>query len=69
MSAWEPITSAPEGIEVETKIDDSGGVRNEQNLVRQGSFWFFPDRSMYVYYRPTHWRALQDPKSCEGGEP
>ncbi|MBH2008348.1 MAG: hypothetical protein I8H71_01475 [Xanthomonadaceae bacterium] len=47
----------PDGAEVETKIDDEGGVRNEQSLKRRGSLWFFPDMSMYVYYRPTHWRS------------
>lgn len=47
-----------EGIVVETKIDDSNGCRNEQNLKRQGSLWFFPDASMCVYYTPTHWRTL-----------
>jgi hypothetical protein len=53
---WRPIATAPEDITVDTKIDDAAGVRNEQPLVRQGNLWFFPDRSMYVYYRPTHWR-------------
>jgi hypothetical protein len=56
MSEWQPISTAPEGREVETKIDDSNGSRNEQSLVRKGSLWFFPDMSMYVYYTPTHWR-------------
>lgn len=46
----------PDGIIVETKIDNERGVRNEQMLLRQGRLWFFPDRSMYVYYTPTHWR-------------
>lgn len=44
-----------EGIPVDTKIDDADGLRNEQTLKRQGSLWFFPDGSMYVYYQPTHW--------------
>ena len=47
---------APEGIVVDTKIDDSKGVRNEQPLKRQGNLWFYPDGWMYVYYTPTHWR-------------
>jgi hypothetical protein len=46
----------PEGVVVATKIDDAGGVRNEQPLKRNGRLWFFPDGSMYVYYEPTHWR-------------
>lgn len=49
----------PEGVVVETKIDDQRGVRNEQPLKRSGSLWFFPDASMYVYYTPTHWRPRQ----------
>ena len=47
-----------DGEEVNTKIDDAKGVRNEQSLVRQGNLWFFPDFSMYCYYRPTHWRSV-----------
>lgn len=46
----------PEGVIVGTVIDDANGRRNEQTLKRQGSLWFMPDNSMYVYYSPTHWR-------------
>ena len=53
---WHSIDSAPDGVEVETKIDDGRGCRNEQSLTRKGRLWFFPDMSMYVYYTPTHWR-------------
>lgn len=56
---WQPIETAPEGEVVLTKIDDKDGVRNEQPLKRQGRLWFFADSSMYVYYQPTHWRALE----------
>ena len=47
----------PEGVEVETKIDDGikDSPRNLQKLVRKGRLWFFPDMSMYVYYVPSHW--------------
>ena len=55
---WLPIETAPVGKVVMTKIDDESGERNEQPLVKSGNLWFFPDRSMYVYYRPTHWREL-----------
>lgn len=44
-----------EGQVVMTKIDDEKGVRNTQELKRQGRLWFYPDGSMYVYYTPTHW--------------
>ena len=56
MSEWQPIETAPDGVVVETKIDDWQGVRNEQTLKRQGNLWWTPDGKMYVYYRPTHWR-------------
>ncbi len=44
---------------VMTKIDDADGCRNEQTLKRQGTLWYVPDGSMYVYYRPTHWREVE----------
>lgn len=53
---WLLAVTAPEGVAVMTKIDDEGGVRNEQKLIRKGRLWYFPDMSMYVYYAPTHWR-------------
>ena len=46
----------PEDAVVETKIDDANGLRMRGDLVRHRGLWFFPDLSMYVYYRPTHWR-------------
>ena len=56
---WQPIESAPERTRVMTKIDDAGGVRNEQWLVRFGRLWFTNEsQEMYVYYTPTHWRPL-----------
>ena len=56
---WQPAATAPEGVEVHTKIDDEDGCRNEQTLVRRGRLWWFPDGSMYVYYRPTHWAEIK----------
>lgn len=44
----------PEGVVVDT-ISESG---LEQSLVRKGSLWFFPDMSMYVYYRVIMWRQV-----------
>lgn len=60
---WQTIDSAPEGVEIMTKIDDEHGTRNEQSLVKRTRipgetrplFWH-PDGSMYVYYTPTHWK-------------
>ena len=44
-----------ENVVVKTKINDSNGVRNEQDLLRRGNLWFIPGTDMYVYYTPTHW--------------
>jgi hypothetical protein len=60
MSEWQPIETAPEGKVVETKLDNEHGDRNHTTLMRKGDLWFFPDMSMYVYYRPTHWRTPQE---------
>lgn len=58
MFGWKKtIDELPEeGIVVETKISDENGNRNYAALKRQGNLWFLADGSMYVYYRPTHWR-------------
>ena len=53
---WQPIETAPENVVVLTKIDDDKGVRKEQELKREGRYWFSPDGSIYMYYTPTHWR-------------
>lgn len=52
------VSLPPEGLIVETKIDDEHGCRNKGRLYRRGKLWFLPDGSMYVYYTPTHWRPL-----------
>jgi len=56
--AWQAVDTARDGRTVMTKIDDGSDVRNEQALRRSGNLWFVPDGSMYIYYRPTHWRPL-----------
>jgi hypothetical protein len=61
MSEWQPIETAPYDVEVRTKIHDEHGERNDQTLLRSGNLWWFPDKSMYVYYRPTHWMPLSPP--------
>ncbi len=43
---------------VETKIDDAQGVRNVGTLRRMNRLWFVADKSVYVYYTPTHWRPI-----------
>lgn len=64
---WKIIDTAPKNEVVMTKIDDSRGIRNEQALKLHNDLWFYPDDSMYVYYRPTHWRPLTD-KGCSKEE-
>ena len=54
---WYPIHTAPENVEVWTKISDSAGTRHEQKLVRRGRLWYSGD--MYVYYNPTHWARVE----------
>jgi hypothetical protein len=54
---WKLITeeNPPQGRVIKTKIDDTNGVRNEQELKWDGKIWWLPDGSMYVDYTPTHW--------------
>lgn len=56
---WLPADEAPEGVVVETKIDDGHGVRNVGTLYRDGRLWWVPDGRMYVYYTPTHYRPVE----------
>ena len=63
MKAWIELSSSvpPNGLVVDTKIDNEKGCRNEQPLKRSGNLWFFPDGEMYVYYTPTHWSPAAAP--------
>jgi hypothetical protein len=56
MGEWQPISTAPENVEVRTKLHDENGERNDQTLTRRGNLWWFPNGKMYVYYTPTHWK-------------
>lgn len=51
-------TLPPMDTEIETKVDDEGGVRNRQRLVKINDYWFIPKESTCVYYTPTHWRYV-----------
>lgn len=62
MSEWQPIETAPRDKLIWTKIDDAGGERNVQKLVCSRHLWWLPDKKMYVYYTPTHWREAEPPK-------
>lgn len=46
----------PENQIVDTKVEDEKGLRNEQQLIFSNNLWWLPDKSMYVYYTPTHWK-------------
>lgn len=48
----------PQDIVVMTKIDDAQGSRNVGPLRLHGRLWFVPDKSIYVYYTPTHWAPM-----------
>ena len=56
MAEWTPpsVSLPPESVEV--RAMDSGG--HVQTLVYANGLWWFPDRSMYVYYVPTFWQPL-----------
>ena len=64
MTEWKPISSAPNGKVVMTKIDDKRGCRNEQAMYRDGGRWWMSDGSTYVYYTPTHFRPLSDAEAA-----
>jgi hypothetical protein len=55
---WQTISSAPDGVEVETAIIDERGQQNTQNVTRSGSLWFGAGMTIYFYYTPTHWRVV-----------
>lgn len=56
---WKEISkeTPPKDKVIMTKIDDEHGSRNEQELMWDGKLWWYPDKSMYVYYQPTHWKS------------
>lgn len=57
---WISVSSRkpPAGIKVLTKIEDYRGTRNVQEMIYERNLWWLKDRSMYVYYEPTHWKNL-----------
>lgn len=59
---WQPISTAPEGVLVHTKVDDENGCRNESKMVRRGRLWYTGTgkNAMYVYYMPTHWAPVTE---------
>jgi len=45
---------------INTMIADAKGVRNQQKLIFDGRLWWLCDKSMYVYYKPTHWAPAEN---------
>lgn len=54
MSEWTPTEAMRPAPGVEVEAMDSGG--HVQRLVYDSNLWWFPDRSMYVYFVPKCWR-------------
>ena len=56
MSAdWTPTAQASPADGSLVEAMDSGG--HVQRLIYDVGLWWFEDRSMYVYFTPTFWRA------------
>lgn len=58
MPTWKKITDEhpPTKKVLKTKIvAEDGSERMEQELILDNGLWWLPDKSMYVYYTPTHW--------------
>lgn len=54
---WTSVNQfTPKNVPLLTKIKDGNGERNEQHLIWDGKLWWHTDKSMYVYYTPTHWK-------------
>ena len=58
---WQRVTPEnlpPEGVMVETKIDDEKDERYVALLCRRGRLWWTgtDGNAVYIYYAPTHWR-------------
>lgn len=45
----------PKNKIIKTKLHDENGIRNETFLIWDGRLWWLKDKSIYVYYTPTHW--------------
>lgn len=55
---WMPIGEGyppPPTDQVVQVLTPGGDVRP---LIFAATLWWLPDRSMYVYFTPTHWRPI-----------
>ena len=48
----------PNGKAVVTCIKDRNGVHNYTILFFNNGLWWHRDKSMYIYYAPTHWKEM-----------
>lgn len=51
---WTPTNDEQPDNDTEVVGISMGGI--EQDFYYTEGLWFFPDRSMYVYYTPVFWR-------------
>ena len=49
----------PEDVLVHTCIIEGGDIRMDSKLTRVRSMYYIEDKSMYVYYAPTHWAYIE----------
>lgn len=56
---WYPIQYAPEGVLLETKVDDDQGIRLKMTLAKWDGVWFTPYVDP-VEHTPTHFRHVQE---------
>lgn len=55
---WNPIAvTPPTGVLLD--VITPGG--DERQLIFERRLWWLPDRAMYVYFVPTHWRRADPP--------
>ncbi len=54
MRDWTKTADQPPEPGVVVEAMDSGG--HVQDLVFDRNLWWFPDKSMYVYFTPTFWK-------------
>ena len=54
-TTWTPTTDRLPDDGTLVEVITPGG--DQRSLVYSNGLWFLPDRSMYVYFVPTFWRA------------
>lgn len=64
-SSWEVVFKMSNWNQTKIKLPEEGKVvitisygGIEQELVRKGNLWFYPDYSSYIYYSPVYWKYI-----------